>query len=341
MDAVNLTVIIPAFNEAATIADTIRSLQGQTRSPDRIIVVDDCSTDDTGDVAARLGATVLRPPRNTGSKAGAQTFALAFVETEFVMAVDADTTVARNAIELLLNPFSDPQVAAACGAVVPRHVRSLWERGRYVEYLFAFEFFKPIQDQYGKPMISSGCFSAYRTAQLRDVGGWSNRTMAEDVDLTWTLYREGWKVRFVPEAVCYPIEPHDLHLLRKQLRRWSHGFVQNIMLHRRDVLRLGYLRSMVALAFWDALVASLAFIVALPLLAGLISPVFLFGYVMDAPVVLLPVIVHARRRREVRTAALSFPAYFVLRAVNATMIILALFRECVLRQRLVAYEKGH
>jgi cellulose synthase/poly-beta-1,6-N-acetylglucosamine synthase-like glycosyltransferase len=103
----------------------------------------------------------------------------------------------------------------------------------------SLEFFKPIQDQYGKPMISSGCFSAYRTAQLREVGGWSNRTMAEDMDLTWTFYREGWKVRFVPEAVCYPIEPHDLRLLRKQLRRWSHGFVQNVMLHRRDLLRLG------------------------------------------------------------------------------------------------------
>jgi biofilm PGA synthesis N-glycosyltransferase PgaC len=51
--------------------------------------------------------------------------------------------------------------------------------------------------------------------------------MAEDMDLTWTLYGrlEG---EFVPDAVCYPIEPHDLRLLRKQLRRWSHGFVQNV-----------------------------------------------------------------------------------------------------------------
>ena len=63
----------------------------------------------------------------------------------------------------------------------------MWERGRYVEYLFAFTFFKRIQNHYGKPMISSGCFSAYRTNALRQVGGWSNRTMAEDMDLTWTL----------------------------------------------------------------------------------------------------------------------------------------------------------
>jgi poly-beta-1,6-N-acetyl-D-glucosamine synthase len=336
-----LTVIVPAFNEEDSIADTICSLQSQTRRPERILVVDDCSTDDTAAVAEALGVTVLRPPSNTGSKAGAQTFALPRVDTELTMAVDADTTLAGDGIEKLLESFDDPDAAAASGAVLPRHVRSVWERGRYVEYLFAFAFFKRIQDHYGKPMISSGCFSAYRTQRLREVGGWSTRTMAEDMDLTWTLYQAGWKVRFVPEAVCYPIEPHNLHLMRKQLRRWSHGFVQNVLLHRRGLLRLGYLRSMVALAFWDALVASLAYLVAIPLLALLVSPLFLIGYVVDAPVVLVPVLIDARGRGELGKALASFPSYFVLRTMNGVMMLIALARECLLRRPLLQYEKGH
>jgi poly-beta-1,6-N-acetyl-D-glucosamine synthase len=336
-----LTVIVPAFNESGSIADTIRSLQSQTRPPERIIVVDDCSTDDTAAVAAAAGADVLTPPANTGSKAGAQTFALPHVKTELAMAVDADTTLAEDAIERLLEPFGDPAVAAASGAVIPRRVRTVWERGRYVEYLFAFSFFKRIQDHYGKPMISSGCFSAYRTEVLRQVEGWSNRTMAEDMDLTWTLFQAGWKVRFLPEAVCYPIEPHDLNLMRKQLRRWSHGFVQNVLLHRRGLLELGYLRSMVATAFWDAAIASLAYIVVLPLLALLLAPTFLLGYVIDAPVVLIPVALAARRRRELGKALISFPSYFVLRVLNGVMMLSALFRECVLRKPLLVYEKGH
>jgi poly-beta-1,6-N-acetyl-D-glucosamine synthase len=336
-----LTVIVPAFNEAESVADTIRSLQSQTRPPQEIIVVDDCSTDDTAAVAAAAGATVLTPPVNTGSKAGAQNFALPHVDTELAMAVDADTTLAEDAIELLLEPFSDPAVAAASGAVIPRHVSSMWERGRYVEYLFAFSFFKRIQDHYGKPMISSGCFSAYRTEILRQVGSWSTRTMAEDMDLTWTLFQAGWKVRFLPNAVCYPIEPHDLDLMRKQLRRWSHGFVQNVLLHRRSLLKLGYLRSMVATAFWDAAVASLAYIVVLPLLALLVAPTFLLGYVIDAPVVLIPVALAAHRRRELGKALISFPSYFVLRMLNGVMMLNALIRECILRKPLLVYEKGH
>src|SRR5215468_9970680 len=82
-----LTVIVPAYNEAATIADTLLSLQRQTVPIGRIIVVDDCSADGTAEVARALGATVVRPPRNTGSKAGAQSFALAHVDSALTMAI--------------------------------------------------------------------------------------------------------------------------------------------------------------------------------------------------------------------------------------------------------------
>src|SRR5712691_6120966 len=226
----DVTVIVPAFNEAASVADTIRSLQAQTARPREIIVVDDCSTDGTGDVARALGVTVVRPPANTGSKAGAQTFALCYVRTPLTIAVDADTVLAADAIERLLPAFAQPRVAAACGFVLPQRVRSMWERGRYVEYLFAFTYYKRVQEYYGKPLTSSGCFSMYRTAILRAQRGWSDRTLAEDMDLTWSLYQTGNEVRFVPEAVCYPIEPHTFTLMRKQLRRWSHGFHQNVRL---------------------------------------------------------------------------------------------------------------
>jgi len=337
----NLTAIVPAYNEAASLAETVRSLQEQTQPPAEIVVVDDCSTDDTAAIARSLGVTVLQPPRNTGSKAGAQTFALDHVRTEFVMAVDADTTLAPDAIEKLAGAFEDPEVAAACGFVLPRRVRSIWERGRYVEYMLAFSFFKRIQDNYGKPLISSGCFSIYRTAELRALGGWSTRTMAEDMDLTWTLYAAEHKVRFVPEAVSYPIEPHNFEFLGKQLRRWSHGFIQNVRLHWRSVLELGYLRSIVAVSFWDALLASVAYLVLLPALAVLIDPLILLAYLVDAPVVLVPVLWQAVQRRETVRALASFPAFFVLRIVNGAFMLAAVWKELVLRRPLLVYEKGH
>lgn len=334
-------MIVPAYNEAESVAETVASLLSQSARPDRLIVVDDYSTDGTAEVALAAGAEVMCPPQNTGSKAGAQNFALEFVDTEYVMAVDADTTLEHDAIETLLPSLDDRDVAAACGFVLPRHVGTIWERGRYVEYLLAFSFFKRIQDYFGKPLISSGCFSVYRTADLRAAGAWSTRTMAEDMDLTWTLYSRGHKVRFEPDAVSYPIEPHDFRFMGKQLKRWSHGFVQNVRLHWRTVLDLGYLRSIVTVGFWDAVMASIAYLVLLPVLAVLVDPLILLAYLIDAPLVLVPVLWQAHGRGEKLKALASFPSFFILRIVNGAFMLAALWREFVLRRPLLVYEKGH
>jgi poly-beta-1,6-N-acetyl-D-glucosamine synthase len=336
-----LTVIVPAYNEAGSIADTIASLRSQTVLTAEIIVVDDGSTDATYKVASALGVTVLQTPVNTGSKAGAQTFALDYVTTEFTMAIDADTVLAPDALEKLLPAFDDPKIVAACGFVLPRHVHTIWERGRYVEYLFAFSFFKQIQDYYTKPLISSGCFSAYRTAALRAAGGWSTRTLAEDMDLTWSFYQAGHGVRFVPAAVSYPIEPHSYDFMSKQLRRWSHGLVQNVRVHWRGVAQVPFLRSIIALGMWDAIFASLGYLLVLPLLAILVSPLFLLGYVIDLPVVLAPVLVGAVKHGHPIKGLASVPAFLVLRVVNSVFTLRALWVELVLRRPLLTYEKGH
>jgi len=198
-----LTVLVPAYNEAASIADTIHSLKAQSLPIDEIIVIDDFSSDDTGDVARRLGVTVLRPPQNTGSKAGAQNFALSYVTTGFTMAIDADTVLARDAIEQLMSAMDDPAIAAASGFVLPRHVKTLWERGRYIEYLFAFSFYKCIQDYYERPLISSGCFfdlpDRRAQGQRRLEQAHAGRGHGLDVE----FLPVGHGVRFVPEAVCY------------------------------------------------------------------------------------------------------------------------------------------
>jgi cellulose synthase/poly-beta-1,6-N-acetylglucosamine synthase-like glycosyltransferase len=336
-----ITAIVPAYNEAASITATVHSLQRQSVAVTEIIVVDDFSTDGTGDIARELGAKVVRPPQNTGSKAGAQTFALPFVRTEFCMAIDADTQLAPDAVEKIMAAMQDETVAAACGSVLPRYVRTVWERGRYIEYMFAFTFFKQIQDFFGKPMISSGCFSAYRTDILRNVGGWSNRTMAEDMDLTWSLYTAGHAVRFVSDAVCYPIEPHNYHYLSKQLRRWSHGFVQNVRLHWRPVMNLPYLRMALAVQLWDASIAAAAYLVLFPLLALFVHPLFLLGYVIDLPAVAVPVMAAGIKRGELARVIVSLPCFIVMRFVNAIFMLRALWSELVIGRTLLVYEKGH
>jgi len=337
-----VTVLVPAYNEAGSLGDTIESLQRQTVAAMEIIVIDDCSTDDTSEIARRYGVTVLRPDKNTGSKAGAQNLALKTVNTEFTMAIDADTIVAPDSIERFMAVMKDSRISASCGFVIPRYINSVWERGRYVEYLLAFAFYKPIQDYYGKPLIASGCFSIYRTEALRRHGGWQTRTMAEDMDLTWTMYHAGEQVRFVPEAVCYPIEPHDFFFMRKQLRRWSHGFMQNVQLHWTQLLSISFLRSVIGVAFWESTVASIIYLGVVPAMAIITrNPLVLLVYILDAPALMVPVLSKAASRKEFWKALRSIPAFFVLRVVNCLFVLEAIWSEMIVGRRLLVYEKGH
>ena len=336
-----LTVLVPAYNEAASIAATVNSLLAQTVRPGQIIVIDDCSSDNTSEIAAALGVTVVRPPSNTGSKAGAQNFVMDQVKTEFTMAIDGDTTLAPDAIEKMMAVADDPNVTAACGFVLPRFVQTIWERGRYIEYLFAFSFFKQVQDYYEKPLIASGCFSMYRTETLKQLGCWSTRTVAEDMDLTWRMYQQGLTVRFVPQAVCYPVEPHNFNFMSKQLKHWAHGFVQNVKLHWRMLLGIPFLRLLVAVAVWDSVLASLAYLILLPILTIFVSPLFLLGYLIDIPAIIVPILPLAIRRGELGKALASIPSFLILRAVNCIYTLEAFWSELLTRKRLTIFEKGH
>jgi hypothetical protein len=61
-----ITVIIPTWNRSVRLTPTMASIAAQRRRPAEVIVVDDASTDDTADVAAALGARVIRHDRNRG-----------------------------------------------------------------------------------------------------------------------------------------------------------------------------------------------------------------------------------------------------------------------------------
>lgn len=81
-------VVIPAYNAAATLAETLASVFGQTVPPARVIVVDDGSTDDTAEIARAAGAEVLRQA-NSGPGA-ASTLGMAAATAPMLAFVDAD-----------------------------------------------------------------------------------------------------------------------------------------------------------------------------------------------------------------------------------------------------------
>jgi uncharacterized membrane protein len=103
-----------------------------------------------------------------------------------------------------------------------------------------------------------------------------------------------------------------------------------------------FLRFSVAVAIWDATVATAAYFLVLPLLAMVLGSAWpLIGYAIDVPVLLVPVLAGAIPRREVRKAIASLPGFFCLRLLNSLYFLEAVWSEVVRGRRFAVYEKGH
>jgi biofilm PGA synthesis N-glycosyltransferase PgaC len=334
-----VTVLIPAHNEEAWIGETLRSVRRQTLPPDEVIVVDDCSTDRTGEIAAHHGATVLRTPVNR-LKAGAQNLALEQIRTDAVMTLDADTILHPEAVDLLVADLEAGHDATN-GAVMPQSRRGIWTRARLIEYAIAMRLHKRVQRSLGTVLVLSGCISAFRTEVLRELGGFQERTVTEDLDMTWSLHLGGYRVGYAPAALCYPAEPGTWKLFKAQVRRWAAGMFQTIGVHRKGLRRKRGLMLILAAAMWDTLTSVLLFAVTVFVLAtrglqlSLHLLVFTVAITVVAPILLAASVIG------LRPAVVSFPAYFIGALANQYFYVEALLREWVLRRRTKVWIKGH
>jgi len=343
-----LGVIVPAYNEAASLPDTLACLLRQTVPVQQIIVVDDGSTDRTAEVAAAFpGVTVLTTPTNTGSKAKAQNYALGFVRTDLVLTLDADTVLADDYVELIKEPFADERVTIAAGAVQARFARTATERGRQIEYLLGFSFSRAVQAKVNAPAVCSGCCSVFRVSVLKAAGGLPEGTVTEDLDYTWTQQLSGARAVYVGAAVCWAIEPPSIGDMRKQTWRWMAGYVQCVRKHApRMVRRKKWLALWTALALFDMAVTPLWWLWALgaALLGGLGTTLLIVGGEL---MVMLPILGLAVRRHSLNPwrVLANIPFVYVNRAINGYYAWKALAVELALvplglSSGLTVFEKG-
>lgn len=84
----------------------------------------------------------------------------------------------------------------------------------------------------GAPFIISGACGMFRTDVLRKFG-FSDRTKVEDLDLTWTLVANGYRIRQANRCIVYPQECNSPREEWRRWRRWIVGYAVCMRLHKR------------------------------------------------------------------------------------------------------------
>ena len=111
-----VSVIIPAHNESGSVEHTVRAVLGQEYPDFEVIVVDNASTDDTGAVAERLGARVVREPRKGilfAKEAGRRA-----ATGEIIAGLDADCVASPDWIRKGVSYFTKPDIVAVTGGYI-------------------------------------------------------------------------------------------------------------------------------------------------------------------------------------------------------------------------------
>ena len=193
------SVVVPAYNAAATIEHCVRALRAQTVEPGcyEVIVVDDGSQDETAEIAARLGARVVRQQR--GRPAAARNAGIKTANGDIVCFTDADCMPKNDWLESLLVPLSDPQIVG-CKGTYDTTQRSLVARFVQLEYEDKYDLLR------GQRHIDF--IDTYSAAYRRDVLLANNCfdesfPYLEDQELSFRLATRGYNMVFQPEAVVY------------------------------------------------------------------------------------------------------------------------------------------
>lgn len=184
-------VLIPAYNEAQSIAAVVAAVRALAVGP--VVVIDDCSTDRTAELAQIAGAEVLRLPINLGSWGALQTgLRLAFRRCQTrVVTLDADGQHDPSQIPALLAPLARGHadlVIGACPARVSAARRLAWQYFRLLTGL-------AIED------ITSG-FRAYNEVAIRRLIK-PDATLLDyqDVGVLLILRRQGLRIHEVAVAM--------------------------------------------------------------------------------------------------------------------------------------------
>jgi cellulose synthase/poly-beta-1,6-N-acetylglucosamine synthase-like glycosyltransferase/peptidoglycan/xylan/chitin deacetylase (PgdA/CDA1 family) len=235
-----VSVIVPAYNEAANIAATVRSLLASAYPALEVIVVDDGSDDGTAEIVERMrlrGVRVIRQA-NAGKPAALNT-GIRAARANLLVLVDGDTVFQPDTVYQLVQGFADPSVGAISGNTKVANRRRLLGRWQHLEYVIGFNLDRRMYDVLECMPTIPGAIGAFRREVLLGVGGVPSDTLAEDTDLTMKVLRAGWRVVYEEAAIAWTEAPSSLRQLWRQRYRWCYGTMQAMWKHRHALRESG------------------------------------------------------------------------------------------------------
>jgi cellulose synthase/poly-beta-1,6-N-acetylglucosamine synthase-like glycosyltransferase len=205
--------------------------------------------------------------KENGGKADALNAGINASSKELFCSIDADSLLEQDVLKKMLQAFVQDDKLVAAGGIVriangctiaDYEIKSVDIPGGFlariqtVEYLRSFLFGRIGWDYFNSLMIISGAFGIFDRNAVVRAGGYMRDSVGEDMELVVRLHRffreqkEEYRIRFLPEPVCWTEVPENWNDLAAQRNRWQRGLVDSIWRHKtmfmnRKYGRLGFI----------------------------------------------------------------------------------------------------
>lgn len=257
--------------------------------------------------------------KENGRKADALNAGINVCRNDLFCAIDADCVLEPEVLQNMLKTFIEDETTIAVGGIVRvandcviegneikeiRFPKNFLPRIQVVEYLRAFLFGRVGWDYLDSLLIISGAFGIFDRNAVLKVGGYLHDTVGEDMELVVRLHkyhRENkipYRVRFLPEPVCWTEVPEDYKVLSRQRNRWQRGLADTLYRHKEMLFnpkygRLGLfavpfffvfelLAPVIELLGWLVFIVSLLFgFINWPFALVFLSAAVLFGMILS------------------------------------------------------------
>lgn len=228
-------IIVPAYNEEVNAVKTLNNLLLADYPNFRILFVDDGSKDHTYELVNSTflnheKVVILTKPN--GGKASALNYGVSHSDADYVVCIDADTQLKKDAVSLLMRYFSNTEVGAVAGNVKVGNETTILTKWQSIEYITSQNFDRMAFDSMNCISVVPGAIGAFRKEAIIKAGGFTSDTLAEDCDLTIRILRLGYSVRNCSAAVAVTEAPETMKMFLKQRFRWSFGIIQSFWKNR-------------------------------------------------------------------------------------------------------------
>ncbi|MFX1298055.1 MAG: glycosyltransferase [Promethearchaeota archaeon] len=246
----NLSIIIPALNEAKIIGETLKSfiLSKYPKDKLELLVVVSGSTDETEEICLKyqdqLNIKILNDPQPKKGKPAALNIGLKYASYDIICIYDADNHIREDTLQNLVRPLYNPEIDAVQGAITLRNLKdNLMTKALLLDYtyLVGAGTFHQIRDRLGRGLWLLGRNYCIRKKVLEEFGGWKEDALTEDLHLSVQLAASKKKIRHASKAICDEKAPTTWIAYKKQRQRWVAGYRQDMEaameLDKRYVIR--------------------------------------------------------------------------------------------------------